>query len=101
VGRDVNRHHYSEAAVNQELSRPVVQALFGLIRFRNSHPAFDGTFEITASGAHLQAAWINGDQVALLNAHLNSGEGLLRWTTPSGYREAALTDLARQEFTGE
>ena len=101
VGRNVNRHYYSAAAVDQELSRPVVQALFGLIRFRNSHPAFDGTFEINASGAHLQAGWTNGDQVALLDAHLNSGEGLLRWTTPNGYREAVLTDLARQEFTSE
>ena len=101
VGRDVNRHHYTAAAVYQELSRPVVQALFGLIRFRNSHPAFDGTFEITASGAHLQAAWTNGDQVAHLDAHLDTGEGLLRWTAPSGYRQAILTDLARQEFTGK
>lgn len=100
VGRDVNRHHYTVAAVNEELSRPVVQALFQLIRFRNSHPAFDGTFGITASGAHLQAGWTNGDQTALLHAHLDSGEGLLRWTTPGGYHEAALTDLAHQEFTG-
>jgi sucrose phosphorylase len=100
VGRDVNRHRYTAAAVNEELSRPVVQALFGLIRFRNHHPAFNGTFEITASGAHLQATWTNGDQVAHLDAHLGNGEGLLRWTTPSGYREAVLTDLAGQECTG-
>jgi sucrose phosphorylase len=99
VGRDVNRHHYTVAAVNDELRRPVVQALFGLIRFRNSHPAFDGDFEINASGAHLQATWTNGDQAARLLARLDSGEGLLRWTTASGDRQAALPDLAHHQFT--
>jgi len=94
VGRDVNRHHYTAAAVNDELRRPVVQALFGLIRFRNTHPAFDGVFDIRASGGHLQAAWTNGDQVARLIARLDSGEGLLQWTTRTGDRQAALTDLA-------
>ncbi len=95
VGRDVNRHQYTPAEVAMELSRPVVQALSGLIRIRNSHPAFDGTFEVSASGAHLQAAWTHGDQVAHLDAHLDTGEGLVRWTTPGGHHQAALTELAR------
>ncbi len=99
VGRDVNRHYYTAAAVNAELRRPVVQALFGLIRFRNSHPAFAGTFEISASGAHLHAAWTNGDHAAHLIAHLDTGQGLLRWTAPTGYCQAALTDLADHRFT--
>jgi sucrose phosphorylase len=99
VGRDVNRHYYTAAAVDDELRRPVVQALFGLIRFRNGHPAFAGSFEISASGAHLQAAWTHGDQAAYLIGRLDSGEGLLRWTTRTGYREAVLTDLAHHTFT--
>jgi len=98
VGRDVNRHHYTAADVTRELRRPVVQALLGLIRFRNSHPAFDGALQIIASGPHLQAAWTNGDQVAQLDAHLDTGEGLVRWTTPSGHRQAVLPDLARPEL---
>jgi sucrose phosphorylase len=99
VGRDINRHHYTAAAVNDELRRPVVQALFGLIRFRNTHPAFDGSFEISASGADLRATWINGGQVARLIGRLDRGEGLLQWTTPAGGRQAALTDLAHCQFT--
>jgi hypothetical protein len=71
VGRDVNRHYYAAADVNDELRRPVVQALFGLLRFGNAHPAFGGAFEITASGAYLRATWTNGDQAAHLTA---------RWT---------------------
>ena len=95
VGRDVNRHSYTLAEVTGAARRPVVAALFGLIRFRNTHPAFGGSFEITASGAHLQAAWTHRDHLARLDAHLDSGEGLLRWTTPDGQREAALADLGR------
>ena len=79
----------------------MVQALFGLIRFRNSHPAFDGTFQVSASGALLQASWANGDQAAHLDAHLDTGEGLLRWTAPGGPRQAALADLAHPELIGE
>jgi sucrose phosphorylase len=99
VGRDINRHHYSAAEVSHELRRPVVQALLGLIRFRNSHPAFDGVFEVSASGAQLRAAWINGGHVARLTARLDSGEGLLQWTTRTGDRQAALTDLAYHRLT--
>jgi sucrose phosphorylase len=43
VGRDVNRHRYTGDEIEQELQQPVVRALLRLIRFRNSHPAFEGT----------------------------------------------------------
>ena len=80
------------------LRRRVVRALFGLIRFRNTHPAFDGVFETSAPGAHLQAAWTNGDQAARLISRLDSGQGLVQWTTRTGDRQAALTDLAHHQF---
>ena len=75
------------------------RGLWPSARARVSHPAFGGVFEIGASGAHLQAAWTNGDQVARLIARLDSGEGLLQWTTRTGDRQAALTDLAHHQFT--
>ena len=40
VGRDINRHYYTPAELNDQLQRPVVRSLFDLIRFRNTHPAF-------------------------------------------------------------
>lgn len=49
VGRDVNRHHYTDAEINDAVQTPLGQALFRLIRFRNSHPAFDGEFETPAA----------------------------------------------------
>ncbi|NCT82350.1 MAG: sucrose phosphorylase [Comamonadaceae bacterium] len=50
VGRDINRHHYTEAEIAAACRRPVVQRLLDLIRLRNSHPAFNGAFELLASG---------------------------------------------------
>ncbi|WFR58327.1 sucrose phosphorylase [Anaerocolumna sp. AGMB13025] len=49
VGRNINRHYYSEDEVEQETARPVVKALLTLMRFRNNHPAFEGDFQIKES----------------------------------------------------
>lgn len=48
-GREVNRSYYDEAAVLQNLERPVVQSLLNLIRFRNSFEAFRGECEVCES----------------------------------------------------
>jgi len=40
-GRDINRHYYTLEEIEDEASRPVVQKLLELMRFRNNHPAFD------------------------------------------------------------
>ena len=45
-GRDLNRRRYTNDEVKQDLEKPVVQTLLGLINFRNTHPAFDGDFEL-------------------------------------------------------
>lgn len=60
-GRDVNRRFYSSAEIERELERPVVRSLLGLIRFRNRHDAFAGTFELIESPDHvLHIRRING-----------------------------------------
>lgn len=46
VGRDVNRHHYDDAEIDEALDRPVVRRLTALLRLRNTHPAFDGTWRL-------------------------------------------------------
>lgn len=66
VGRDINRHHYNEAEVATALQRPVVQSLLELIRFRNSHPAFGGSFTHTRNGTTLELTWAQGADFALL-----------------------------------
>lgn len=46
VGRNINRHYYTQEEVAAEVRRPVVQRLLRLMEFRNTYPAFDGTFEM-------------------------------------------------------
>jgi sucrose phosphorylase len=56
VGRDINRHHYAPAQVQEALARPVVGDLLALIRLRNTHPAFGGTFTLEEGSAEHEVA---------------------------------------------
>jgi len=49
IGREINRHHYSWDEVQIALTKPIVQKLLKLIRFRNEHPAFRGVFSLRPS----------------------------------------------------
>jgi len=71
VGRDINRHHYGQAEIAQQLQRPVVQQLLRLIRLRNSHPAFGGQFTLEASAPEVLALrWTHGAAQVQLRADL-------------------------------
>jgi sucrose phosphorylase len=71
VGRDINRHHYTASEVEQRLSQPVVQSLLALLRLRNSHAAFAGTFRVAPSPAdRVTLAWDNDGTWARLDADL-------------------------------
>ena len=60
VGRDINRHYYSDDELVKALNRPVVQKLIKLIKFRNSHPAFNGFFTLEPSNSEsLELSWKN------------------------------------------
>ncbi len=48
-GREVNRGRYTLEDIRQQMRRPVVKALMGMIQFRNSHPAFAGRFRVEDS----------------------------------------------------
>lgn len=41
VGRNINRHYYTKEEVAQEINRKVVEDLLELMRFRNTHKAFN------------------------------------------------------------
>lgn len=71
VGRDINRHHYDLTEIAAELRRPVVEDLVRLIRLRNGHPAFDGTFALldTAAGS-LRMRWVRDAHFAELTVDL-------------------------------
>jgi sucrose phosphorylase len=75
IGRDINRHYYSPEDVDQALQHSVVQDLFELIRFRNRHPAYNGTFSLPETDRHseLVMRWDNGEAWAMLEVDLGSG----------------------------
>ncbi len=74
VGRDVNRHYYSPAEIEQALERPVVQRLLALLRWRASEPAFDGTFELLESAGHVVAVrWSSPESTIRVEVDLTSG----------------------------
>ena len=69
VGRDINRHVFSEGEILRQMQLPVVKGLCRLIRFRNVHPAFTGQFHILESSADsaLRIRWSAGPEWAELD----------------------------------
>lgn len=89
VGRDINRHYYSAQEVEENLQRPVVQALNALCVFRNTLPAFDGNFSYQRDGEVLTLAWESEDTNAQLifnpASHSETGSiASLTWTDSKG-----------------
>lgn len=75
VGRDINRHYYSAQEIQTQIQRPVVQDLFRLIRFRNTHPAFDGVFYMPeCKDTQFRARWDNRGEWAELRLDFQTGE---------------------------
>jgi len=67
VGRDINRQYFSKEEVNQQLHSQMVQSLVELIRFRNTHKAFNGSFALAAKDEnHLTLTWTHENEFATL-----------------------------------
>jgi sucrose phosphorylase len=73
VGRDINRHYFTDGELANALRRPVVLKLLNLIKFRNSHPAFNGDFLLEQSSPEkLVIIWKNVEDWAKLEVDFNS-----------------------------
>lgn len=78
VGRDVNRHYYTPAELQQQLARPVAQSLLSLLRIRNTHRAFTGTCDVVPSSSDaLVLAWASGGEFARLDVNLKGMDARL------------------------
>jgi sucrose phosphorylase len=82
VGRDINRHYYTRAEIDEALARPCVQGLLDLIRLRNEHPAFGGTFELGESRDDtLDLAWRCGDDSVRLTINVATCDHRLEYSS--------------------
>jgi sucrose phosphorylase len=77
-GRAVNRHDYTIDEIEAALERPVVRRLLELVRLRNTHPAFDGTLEVSDDGGSgLSMRWRHGEAACCLTVDLATGRGTI------------------------
>jgi sucrose phosphorylase len=91
VGRDINRHHYTRSELCERLEAPVVRSLLDLIRFRNTHPAFAGNFQILDSAnSSLVMEWRKHSDWARLDINLAARHALISHSDPGGNQTKAL-----------
>lgn len=85
MGRNINRHYYTGEEIAEEVKRPVVEKLIKLMEFRNSFPAFDGSFEMQdcEDGKLIIVRESNG-YTARLEADFTTKEFVVTATSPDG-----------------
>ncbi len=85
VGRDINRHYYTPAEVRTALQKSIVQRLVALIRFRNTHPAFDGEFSIGETPTDMiQLSWRNQKHRATLTVNFSQRTATIAHSADDG-----------------
>jgi sucrose phosphorylase len=95
VGRDINRRFYAHDEVLETLTSPVVSRLVHLLRFRNTHPAFAGTWTLEPSDgddAVVTMGFEQDGEVASLTADLAARTCTVTFTEDG--RQRTVTDLA-------
>ena len=92
VGRDINRHRYTCEELRDQLTRPVVRSLVELIRFRNTHPAFGGEFNLLPSDdSSIRMEWRHDSHWARLDADFKTMSAVIMHSITDGERKFAIT----------
>ena len=94
VGRDINRHRYTDDELERALARPVVRRLGALLKLRNTHRAFQGEWTLLDEGRDqgvLSMRWDADGEVAALRADLRHRSFQLTLTVDGA--ERTITDL--------
>lgn len=59
VGRDINRHYYTKEEIQKKTASSLFKKLSQLMKLRNTHPAFNGEFNLEESSAkYLEIKWV-------------------------------------------
>lgn len=95
LGRDINRHYYTRAELEERLRCPVVRALLELIHFRTAHPAFAGDFRVHSSDDHSMAMeWRRATDWARLDVDLADRSATISYSDPAGNRKMSVAPRA-------
>ena len=87
VGRDINRHYYTDAEVADALLKPMVRSLLELIRLRNTHPAFAGQAQIeTPSAETLAITWKSESHWTKLDVDFAKPQAVVRYSAATDAR---------------
>ena len=79
VGRDINRPYFNASTVKQAVQKPVVQALFKLIKLRRTMQAFNGSFSQQLNADSYQLHWQHEGHQASLTITLSNLSAMLSW----------------------
>jgi sucrose phosphorylase len=84
-GREINRHNYSASEIETNASRGVVQRLVRLIRFRNTHRAFNGAFRVLGGRkSELRMEWQKDGAACALTVDFALGRGWIEHVDAGG-----------------
>lgn len=87
-GREINRHNYTLEEIEAQVIKPVVAKLLRLIRLRDSHPAFNGSFTVNPSSREqISLTWHNEGQSATLFVDLATKECRISYSDLASGRE--------------
>lgn len=82
-GRELNRHNFSVDEIDHEVQRSVVKKLIELIQLRNTHPAFNGVFEVgQCDDATLILSWNDQGSFVRLSVDLRNMTGEITCNDP-------------------
>jgi sucrose phosphorylase len=91
IGRDINRHHYTQEELQDALGKPIVQALLDLIRLRNTHPSFVGQAHVEAPSARtLAITWKSEGHWARLDVDFAEPRAVVTYSATTA-RQRSLT----------
>ncbi len=94
VGRDINRHYYARDEVKNQLRVPVVGSLLDLIRFRNAHPAFNGSFQVGGDDDNaLIMEWRKDSEWVRLEADFAARRAIISYSDPAGEQSMTLEEI--------
>lgn len=84
-GRIINRHNYTIDEIETRTNDKVVQRLIKLIKFRNTHPAFNGEFSYDVVDSQtIFFKWMKDDSFCTLHINLRSYRSVIHYSDRKG-----------------